>query len=272
MEPLIVTATPNICWLNPSVPYPRDAEAMIEELKQCEHAGASVAHVHAEGRWGEIVEGLREETNLIVQCGMSSLPIPDRMPVFECGADMISIILSHHDEAFAELDTHALHPREELEEYARLSASYRVELEMEIWHTGSIWNMRYLIDRGLLTTPHVTTLFFGWPGGSWTPPTVDEYLRRRTALPESSVATVSAMGGEQRELLVAAIAHGDHIRVGTEDHPFDRNGNIAATHRLVAEAVELAAAYGRPLADPANARRILGLATSSDARASLPTA
>jgi len=34
---------------------------------------------------------------------------------------MISIILSHHDEAFANLDMRLLHPREELKEYARLS-------------------------------------------------------------------------------------------------------------------------------------------------------
>ena len=33
---------------------------------------------------------------------------------------MISIITSHHDEAFAEHDVHALHPREELLEYAAL--------------------------------------------------------------------------------------------------------------------------------------------------------
>jgi len=42
---------------------------------------------------------------------MSSLQIPERMSVFENHADMISIILSHHDEAFAEVDVHVLHPR-----------------------------------------------------------------------------------------------------------------------------------------------------------------
>ena len=54
---------------------------------------------------------------------------------------MISIITSHHDEAFAGLDVHVLHPREELLEYARLQAESGVRLEYEIWHTGSIWNL-----------------------------------------------------------------------------------------------------------------------------------
>jgi 3-keto-5-aminohexanoate cleavage enzyme len=256
MEPLLVTATPNISWLHPEIPYPIGLDEIVAELRLCEEAGAAIAHIHAEGRWRETVEALRAETQLVVQCGMSSLPIPERMEVFEARADMISIILSHHDEAFVGLDVHVLHPREELEEYARLSAEYGVDLELEIWHTGSIWNMRYLIDRGLLTPPHITTLFFDWPGGSWSPPTVDEYLRRRAALPEGSIATVSIMGEGQRELLEAAIAHGDHVRVGTEDYPFDRSGAPAPTHRLVAEVAEAAAAIGRPVGSPADARRL----------------
>ena len=172
---------------------------------------------------------------------------------------MISIILSHHDEAFAQVDTHALHPREELEEYARLSAEYGVKLEHEIWHTGSIWNLKYLIGKGLLTPPHVTTLFFDWPGGSWSPPTIQEYLYRRSYLPDGCIVTVSVMGERQIDILTAAILQGDHIRVGTEDYPFNHAGQAAATHELVAEAVQVARALGRPVTSPAEARGILGL-------------
>ena len=60
----------------------------------------------------------------------------ERMDVFEQRGDMISIITSHHDEAFAGLDMHELHPREELAEYARLAREYGVQLEYETWHTG----------------------------------------------------------------------------------------------------------------------------------------
>ena len=102
------------------------------------------------------------------------------------------------------------------------SPEYGVKLELETWHTGSIWNIRYLIEQGLLDPPYFTSIFFGWPGGSWTPATVEEYLARRAALPEESVATVSIMDPEQMRILAAAITHGDHVRVGTEDHPYDR--------------------------------------------------
>ncbi len=257
MDPLIITATPNICWLHPDVEYPRTPQEMAAEARRCQDAGASILHMHSED-WPAAIAAARAETDLIVQCGMSSLPIPERMEVFAHHADMISTILSHHDEAFAQVDTHALHPREELEEYARLSAEYGVALEFEVWHTGSIWNLNYLIDRGLLRPPHITTLFFGWPGGSWSPPTIEEYHYRRRFMPAGCVVTVSIMDARQVDILAAAILHGDHIRVGSEDYPYNRQGQLVATHDLVAEAAGLAAALGRPVATPAQARAITG--------------
>jgi 3-keto-5-aminohexanoate cleavage enzyme len=152
-----------------------------------------------------------------------------------------------------------LHPREELLEYAELSRRYGVRLEYEIWHSGSIWNLNWLRERGAVDPPHFTSLFFGWPGGTWSPPTVEEYLYRRRLLPEGCVATVSIMDPAQMRIVAAAIANGDHVRVGTEDYPLDRAGEVAPTHRLVAEAAEVAAALGRPLATPEQARELCGL-------------
>lgn len=254
--PLIITATPNVCWLHPEVAYPRTFVEMAEEAALCREAGAAVLHMHADD-WPEAIAAVREKTDIIVQCGMSSQPISQRMEIFRQHGDMISIITSHHDEAFVGIDVHALHPREELEEYARLSAQYGVKLEFETWHTGSIWNLRYLIDRKLVRPPFFTSLFFGWPGGSWSPATVEEYYYRRRHLPEGSIATVSIMDERQTDILSAAIVAGDHIRVGTEDHPFDRKGRVAQTHALVAEAAALAAALGRPVATPKEARRLI---------------
>jgi len=257
--PVVITATPNVCWLHPEVAYPVTPEEMAAEAKRCRDAGAAILHMHSE-QWTEAIHAVREATDLIVQCGMSSLPIPERMEVFERGADMISIITNHHDEAFVELDCHALHPREELAEYARLSRGYGVRLEYEIWHTGSIWNLNWLIERELVDPPYFTSLFFGWPGGSWSPPTVEEYEYRRRHLPEGSVATVSIMDERQIDVIAAAIVAGDHVRVGTEDLPFARSGELAPTYELVAEVAELAAVLGRPVATPEQARPMVGVA------------
>ena len=65
----------------------------------CEERGATVCHTHADGRWVETMEAIRRQSGIVVQCGMSSLQIEERMDVFLHEADMASIMLSHHDEA-----------------------------------------------------------------------------------------------------------------------------------------------------------------------------
>jgi len=186
------------------------------------------------------------------------------MQVYENKADMISIILNHHDEAFALTETSVLHSRQELAEYALLNQKYGLIPEYEVWHAGSIWNLNYLIEQGLLKPPYVTTLFFGWPGGTWSPPTVEEYLYRRKLMPAGCICNVSIMGEGQRDILTAAILMGDHVRVGTEDHPFNHAGKVVPTHELVRETAELARAIGRPLATLDQVRDLIGLSGGQD--------
>ena len=259
MRPLIIIATPNISWLNPEVDYPRTPDAIADEARLCCTNGATILHTHAEGKWEKTIAAVRAKSDIIVQCGMSSLPIPERMQAFQKKTDMISIILNHHDEAFVQADFNVLHSKDELVEYTHLCRKYGVIPEFEVWHAGSIWNLNYLIGKKLLTPPYVTTLFFGWPGGTWSPPSVDEYLYRRRLMPPGCVCNVSIMGEGQRDILTAAIINGDHVRVGTEDYPFNHNGKLVTTHELVQETAEMAHAFGRPLATVRQARKMIGL-------------
>jgi len=259
MDPLVIIATPNICWLKPDVDYPKTAEAVAEEGRLCLEAGAAVLHMHAEERWIESINAVRAKSDIIVQCGMSSQQIPERMDIFKGKGDMISIILNHHDEAFVGVDCNVLHLKSELEEYCRLCTQYGVKPEFEVWHTGSIWSLNYLINKGLLKAPYITTMFFGWPGGTWSPPTIEEYMYRRKNMPEGCVCPVSIMGKEQRDILAAAIVMGDHVRVGTEDYPFNHAGKVVTTHELVQETADMARALGRRVATVQEARAMMGL-------------
>jgi 3-keto-5-aminohexanoate cleavage enzyme len=260
MNPLIITATPNTCWLHPEVAYPETPEDIVREAELCREKGASVFHIHGEGRWPQVIKGIRDASDIIIQCGMSSLTIPERIEVFEHRSDMISIILNHHDEAFARVDCNMLHTKDELIEYAVVCMKHGVRPEFEVWHTGSIWNLNYLIEKGVLEKPYITTLFFGWPGGTWSPPTVEEYLYRRRYMPEGSAVTVSIMHEDQMKILVAAVTHGDNVRVGTEDLPYNRQGAIVPTHELVEEIAGISRRLGRPVATPAEARKLLNVA------------
>ena len=259
MDPLIIVATPNICWLKPSVKYPRTPEAIAREAKRCLQKGATVLHTHAEGQWIEVMRAVRSSCDIIVQCGMSSLEIEERMDVYREKADMLSIILNHHDEAFTEVDCLKLHSKQELEKYAGLCAKFHVAPEFEVWHAGSIWNLNYLIGKKLLSPPYITTMFFGWPGGTWSPPTIEEYLYRRRLLPPGCAVAVSIMHEDQIKILTAAILQGDHVRVGTEDYPYTKSGKEAKTHELVDEIASISRSLGRPVASVKQARKILGL-------------
>jgi 3-keto-5-aminohexanoate cleavage enzyme len=257
--PLIITATPNICWLEPQVEYPQTAQDIIEETLRCRESGAAVVHTHAQGQWHEVIQGVRAKSDIIIQSGMSSIALQDRIGLFESKSDMVSIILNHHAEAFTGLNCDVLHPLTELEEYAVACRKYGVKPEFEVWHAGSIWNLCRLIERGLLDMPYITTLFFGWPGGTWSPPTVQEYLYRKSLMPENCAMTVSIMCPQQMDILVAAITHEDNVRVGTEDYPYNQQGKLATTPELVKEIADISRALGREVATPAQARDMLGL-------------
>jgi 3-keto-5-aminohexanoate cleavage enzyme len=259
MDPLIIVATPNTCWLKPDVDYPRTPEAIALEAKRCQERGAAVLHTHAEGQWTEVICAVRASCDIIVQSGMSSLEVEERMDCFKEKSDMLSIILNHHDETFAEVDCLKLHSKQELERYAELCAKYHVAPEFEVWHAGSIWNLNYLINKKLLKPPYITTLFFGWPGGTWSPPTVEEYLYRRRLLPPGCAVVVSIMHEDQIKILAAAIMEGDHVRVGTEDYCYTRAGKLAKTHELVDEIATISRSLGRPVASVKQGRKILGL-------------
>jgi 3-keto-5-aminohexanoate cleavage enzyme len=259
MDPLIIIATPNTCWLNPNVDFPKTAEAIAEEGRLCYENGATILHTHAEGKWKETITAVRAKSPIIVQCGMSSQQIPERIDIYQNHGDMISIILNHHDEAFIGADFNVLHSRDELIAYIQLCKQYGVVPEWEVWHTGSIWNLNYLIDKKLIAPPYVTTLFFGWPGGTWSPPTVEEYFYRRKLMPVGCACNVSIMHENQRDIITAAIIKGDHVRVGTEDYPYNHRGKVVTTHELVLEAAEMARAIGRPLATVEQAKKMIGL-------------
>jgi 3-keto-5-aminohexanoate cleavage enzyme len=264
LPPLIITATPNKSWLNPDQPYPEDIDAVAAEAQRCHANGASIIHLHSITEWVPMIQAVRASSGgALVQCGMSSLLLDERLDIYAQHADMISIIASHHAEAFPEGNFDVLHPVAELIRYCELCTEWDVRPEFEIWHSGSIWNLEYLLTHTELVRPVINTLFFGWPGGTWSPPTIEEYLSRRRLMPAGCAVTVSVMGPERAGVLAAAITSGDHVRVGTEDYAFNRWGEPAQASDLVAEVAALAEALGRPVARPEQARDMLAFPPAS---------
>ena len=261
-EKLIVTVTTANAWIYPEAKnYPKTPEEIAETVYKCYKEGASIAHVHLpKNACKKTVELIREKCDIIIQAGMSSDPINERQELFDSKPDMVSVILNHHDEVFLDIEVNRLHPRKELKDYCKLCKEKKIKPEFEVWHYGSVWNLNYLIEKKLVDKPYFLTLFLGWPGGTWSPPTKDELLHRIKYLPSDCVSSVSVMGPDQEVVLPLAIELKKHVRVGTEDYPYLKKGVLAKDNtELVRKIVNISKEKGREIADPSEARKMIGM-------------
>ncbi len=266
---LIITTTVAPSWIYPDAKNnPKTADDAIDEVVGSWKAGASVAHIHgrqnfSEDQWRRVIRAVRDRTDVIIQVGLSALKIPERMPAIKMKPDMLSIILNHHDESFPRVKMSLLHDREELVEYSRLCKKYGIRPEWEVWHAGSVWNLNYLVGKGLLKPPHFITLFFDWPGGIWSPATAEELLHRLKQQRDDSICSVSIMSHEQTKIAVMSMLLGHHLRVGTEDNPYYFPGRQARDNaELTARIVRIAKEVGREVAKPKDAREMIGIENS----------
>jgi 3-keto-5-aminohexanoate cleavage enzyme len=260
--------------------------AIAEEYVRCVNAGASIAHLHgvrrledkiqADGKklsrldvdgWKEMSEQILQKADCVIQYGIAGARLEDRIPLMQLGPDMMAVAFNAHDEyfqpdpKFPANAIYALHPLEELRGYCREAAKYDVKIEVESFHTGALWNLRKLRDEGLLTGSIWTTLFLGWSGGSETPPTERALQYMVDNLPPGANWNVSVMNPERHwNILAMAIGLGGHVRVGYEDNPYLKPGELADSNaRLVEKAVTLATLLNRDIASPEEARAIIGL-------------
>ena len=79
-------------------------------------------------------------------------------------------------------------------------------------------------------------------------------------LPATATWSVIGIGRAQTPMAALALVMGGHVRVGLEDNIYYRKGELAASNaQLVERVVRLAGELGRPVATPADARRLLSL-------------
>ena len=270
---------------NPNMPAIEDLDTIAGEYIRAVAAGASIVHHHgihylehemqADGRrlsridfdgWKLLTEKIRDACDPIVQFGIASARLEEKFRLMELRPEMMSYAFNVHDEyfrpdpAFPANEMYALHPRDELEEFCRGALEHGVKTEVECFYTGAFWNLEYIRGQGLLEDPVWATLFLGWQGGAWTPPTHDALLYLVNHLPPRVNWNVSVMDPMQWRLHALAIAMGGHVRVGWEDNPYLPDGTLADSNaELVQVAVKMAETIGRDVATPDEARAITGV-------------
>jgi 3-keto-5-aminohexanoate cleavage enzyme len=291
MDKIVITVTVDSTITypgNPHMPPIEDIGAVARQYIDAVNAGASICHHHgihyledaiqpdgrrmsqidAEG-WQALSDAIRSGGgDPIVQYGIASARLPDKIELMKQGPDMMSWSFNPHDEffqpdpAYPPAELYALHPRDELEAAATAALEHGVKLEIECFVTGAFWNLEFIRSKGLLANPVWATLFFNWQGAQWTPPTQDAVLYMARHLPADVNWSASVMDPQGAwNLIPTIIAAGGHIRVGWEDNPYLPTGEIATSNaQLVETVVQIAERMGRSVASPEEARKITGLA------------
>jgi len=153
-----------------------------------------------------------------------------------------------------------------LEEFPQLFEKHGTKPEAEVYDTGMLNNLAYLVDRGFLKTPVYVQFVLGIMGAL--PPSVENLLfllqTARRAFGNDFVWSVCAAGRYQMPMCTAALLLGGNVRVGMEDSLWLAKGVPAkSSAEQVAKIIRIAGELGVDTATPDEARQILGLRNST---------
>jgi 3-keto-5-aminohexanoate cleavage enzyme len=269
MEKLIITAavTGSLPTKKKTPFVPITPEEIVAAGVACEQAGAAVIHVHARNpadespstdfrAFEEMTRGLRARTNLIVQistggrAGMAYEQRSERLTLKPEMASLTTGSVNFPDSVYA--NSPGL-----IERLARDMQTHGIKPEMEIFDVSMIRNAVDLAERGLAVSPLHFDFVMGLKGAI--PATIENLVHLKNSIPPGATWTVAGIGPAQLVMNTHAILMGGHVRVGLEDNIYYRKGELAPNERFVERVVKLAGEFGRAVASPDEARRIMRL-------------
>ncbi|MBU2512893.1 3-keto-5-aminohexanoate cleavage protein [bacterium] len=272
MEKLIITAAITGSKINrDSTPHiPIKPEEIVQSSIECWEAGASVVHIHVRDPqtglgtqnieiFRQVVEPLRQQTDLILCLTTSgipgrNLPTADRLSVLELQPELASF-----DAGSINLGAGVFSNSPEfLQEAASKMKEKGVKPELEIFDLGMIMTCLNLKERGFLVEPFHFQLVLGTPWGA--PASLKSLVYLHEHIPENSTWSAFGIGKNHLPIAMAAMISGGHVRVGMEDCIYLEKGILAKSNaQFVERIVRLASEYGREIASPTEARKILNL-------------
>lgn len=302
MPKTIVTAAISGAIHTPSMsPYlPITPQQIADHAVGAWEAGAAVVHIHARDPetgqptsdaavLGEIFERIRSRCDVIICAttgGGLGMSIEERVKVvhdfhpqlasFNAGSinfglfdlpDRMKIPEWKHDWELPYLrmtkDYIFRNTFKSLEELPQMFAKYGTKPEAEVYDSGMLNNLAYLVERGLLQKPVYVQFVLGIMGAM--PASVENLmflvqLARRT-FGTDFIWSVCAAGRFQMPMCTAGLLLGGNVRVGMEDSLWLGKGVQAkSSAEQVAKVIHIAGELGIDTATPAEARKILGLA------------
>jgi len=268
-DPAIITAalTGPIATKADNPALPTTPEEIAQQAEAAARAGAAVVHVHLRDDQGRptadldvarrVVGLIEERTDALVQLSTGvglSVPFAARERLVEARPRMATLNVCSMSFGAGEF-------RNPPDGVRRLAARMRelgVKPELELYDSGHLDVALALHAEGLLEEPLQFSFVLGVRGGMAATPANIVHLVGQ--LPAGSAWQVIGIGRHNLAMTAIGLAMGGNARTGMEDTLLLRRGVPAAGNGpLVARLVAVAAALERPIAQAAQAARLLAL-------------
>lgn len=254
---------------NPAVPI--SVSEQVESTHEAFEAGASIAHCHVREddgtptsdpeRFAALKDGIETHCpGMIVQLstGGRSGAGPERGGMLPLRPDMASLSVGSNNFPTRVYEN----PPDLVEWLAAEMIKYDVKPEVEAFDLSHIFHAALMHQRGQITDVPYVQFVMGVKNAMPADRAVfDFYVTTVTRLfGENAQWCAAGVGPNQIVLNEWAISSGGHARTGLEDNiRLDRDTLAPSNAALVKRAVALCEQYARPVANPAQARQILGL-------------
>ena len=251
--------------INPAVPY--TTEEMAESAYQAYLAGASIIHLHAryddgsptqdKNRFKEIHDAIKAKCpNVIIQVstgGAVGMSRDERLDVLDINPEMATLdcgtLNFGGDDIFVNTEN-------DIKYFAEKMNSTNVRYEMECFEKGHIDTTLRFIKKGIIKNHLHYSFVLGVRGGM--SGEERDFVFMKESIPENATFSVAGIGRYEFTLAELSIKNGGHVRVGLEDNIYIEKGVLTKSNReLVEKVVNIAKKYGREIAKPEDARKIL---------------
>lgn len=271
MEKLIITAA--ICGAevtkkdNPAVPY--SIVEIAREAKSAYDAGASIIHLHVREddgtptqsyeRFKLAIAAIKKECpQVIIQpstggaVGMSN---EERIAPLKLKPEMATLDCGTINFGGSEIFTNS---EDTIIEFAKVMQAAQIKPEIEVFDRGMVYLAARIQKKGFLDGNLHFNLVLGTSCGM--PAALEDIVYLANSLPANSTFTGSGVGKNEFNVACASIILGGHVRVGLEDNIYLKKGVLTRSNgELVEKVVRLSQELGREIAQPEEARKILGL-------------
>ena len=262
---IIVAVAPTGAW-GKGHNNPIDADHIAEEVLACAEAGASLVHIHARDRDGNLTKDqseflkatdlIRRESDIIIEAstgGLSNMTAQERaLPVRNPGVDAASLNVG----SLNFLDDVYRNSVPDIKLWLRLMREADVKPCLEIFDSSNITLANHLIHEGLIQPQFNFNFVFNYQWSMEFSLPLLEVLKGMLGQ-QSIWAAVFGRSTDFSCHLQAALCGAAMIRVGFEDSRICNNRNAKSNVELVKTIREELEVLGFRLMTPAEARKML---------------